>query len=131
MIGKYVDLKDAYKSLNEALIHAGVHTETKVTIRYIESQELEDKGMDVLQHIDGILIPGGFGERGVEGKILAAQYARENKVPFLGICLGMQTALIEFARNVGNMKDANSTEFDPNTQHPVVALVTEWVKGDG
>lgn len=131
LIGKYVNLVDAYKSLNEALIHAGIHTLTKVEIVYIESEEIERKGVQLLQELDAILIPGGFGGRGVEGKIQAAKYARENGVPFLGICLGMQTALIEFARNVANMPNANSTEFDPDTPYPVIALVTEWTDNEG
>lgn len=132
LIGKYVNLLDAYKSLNEALIHAGIHTQTKVEIIYIESEELEHQDKTtVLQSLDAILIPGGFGERGVEGKILAAKYARENHIPFLGICLGLQTAIIEFARNKANMKMANSTEFDPKTPFPVVALITEWTNQEG
>ncbi len=132
LIGKYVNLIDAYKSLNEALIHAGIHTQTKVEIVYIESEELERQDENtVLQNLDAILIPGGFGERGVEGKILAAKYARENQIPFLGICLGLQTAIIEFARNKANMKMAHSTEFDPKTPFPVVALITEWINQEG
>lgn len=126
LIGKYVNLVDAYKSLNEALIHAGIHTRTRVKIVYVESEEIEKNGTDCLLHLDAILIPGGFGNRGVEGKIQAARFARENKVPFLGICLGMQTALIEFARHCANLANANSTEFDPQTPYPVVALITEW-----
>ena len=131
MIGKYVNLVDAYKSLNEALVHAGIHTLTQVEIIYIESEELERSGMDVLADLDAILIPGGFGSRGVEGKIQAAKFARENNIPFLGICLGMQTALIEFARHMADMPQANSTEFDPNTPYPVVALITEWTNNQG
>jgi CTP synthase len=131
LIGKYVNLVDAYKSLNEALIHAGIHTRTRVKIVYLESEEIERQGTVLLKDLDAILIPGGFGTRGVEGKILSAQYARENKIPFLGICLGMQTALIEFARNKANMPNANSTEFDQNTSYPVVALITEWVDSEG
>lgn len=131
LIGKYVNLVDAYKSLNEALIHAGIHTRTRVKIVYLESEEIERQGTVLLKDLDAILIPGGFGTRGVEGKILSAQYARENKIPFLGICLGMQTALIEFARNKANMPHANSTEFDQNTPYPVVALITEWVDSEG
>lgn len=131
-VGKYVDLADAYKSLNEALIHAGIHTFTKVNIRYIESDNLEQRDYEnELKGVDAILIPGGFGERGVEGKIIAAKYAREKKVPFLGICLGMQTAVIEFARHVAGMEGANSTEFDKNTPYPVVALITEWINAEG
>lgn len=131
LIGKYVNLVDAYKSLNEALIHAGIHTYTRVKIVYIESEELERKGSALLEGLDAILIPGGFGTRGVEGKILAAKYAREKQIPYLGICLGMQTALIEFARNKANMANANSTEFDLNTPFPVVAMITEWTAKDG
>ncbi len=131
LIGKYVNLVDAYKSLNEALIHAGIHTLTKVEIKYIESEEIERKGIELLEGLDAILIPGGFGNRGVEGKILAAQYAREKRIPFLGICLGMQTAMIEFARNKANMPNANSTEFDKDTPFPVVALITEWINTQG
>lgn len=131
LIGKYVNLVDAYKSLNEALLHAGIHTLTKVEIVYIESEEIERQGTAALKALDAILIPGGFGGRGTEGKILAAKYARENKVPFLGICLGMQTALIEFARHCAGMNNANSTEFDPQTPYPVVALITEWTTQTG
>jgi CTP synthase len=131
LIGKYVNLVDAYKSLNEALVHAGVHTLTKVDIIYIESEEIERKGMSLLQNLDAILIPGGFGGRGIEGKIMAAQYAREQHIPFLGICLGMQTAMIEFARNKAGMKNANSTEFDKETPFPVIALITEWINTQG
>lgn len=131
LIGKYVNLVDAYKSLIEALLHAGIHSLTKVKIVYIESEELERKGTTLLQDLDAILIPGGFGSRGVEGKVLAAKYARENNIPFLGICLGMQTALIEFARHKANMPEANSTEFDKQTPYPVVALITEWTNAEG
>lgn len=131
LIGKYVNLVDAYKSLIEALLHAGIHTLTKVKIVYIESEEIERKGIELLQGLDAILIPGGFGGRGIEGKILAAKYAREQKIPFLGICLGMQTALIEFARHQADMPNANSTEFDQQTPFPVVALITEWTNTDG
>jgi CTP synthase len=127
MVGKYVDLADAYKSLNEALSHAGLHTGTKVKIHYIESEALEaGQGTRLLQGMDAILVPGGFGERGIEGKIAAARYARENKIPYLGICLGMQVAVIEFARHVCGLEGAHSTEMQPNTPHPVIALVTEW-----
>ncbi|MBX6420987.1 MAG: CTP synthase [Nevskia sp.] len=127
MVGKYVDLADAYKSLNEALSHAGLHTGTKVKIHYVESEALEtSQGTRVLQGMDAILVPGGFGERGIEGKIAAARYARENKIPYLGICLGMQVAVIEFARHVCGLEGAHSTEMQPNTPHPVIALVTEW-----
>lgn len=126
MIGKYTELPDAYKSVNEALKHAGLKNRLAVHIRYIDSEDVEKKGVSILEHLDGILVPGGFGYRGVEGKILAVQYARENKIPFLGICLGLQVALIEYARNVVGLKDANSTEFSKETPHPVVGLITEW-----
>jgi len=131
MVGKYVDLADAYKSLNEALYHAGLHTHTRVKIRYIESETLESQGTRVLQGADAILVPGGFGERGIEGKIIAARHARENRIPYLGICLGMQVAVIEYARNICGLDNAHSTEFNPQTQHPVIALVTEWVDASG
>lgn len=131
MIGKYVDLTDAYKSLNEALAHAGIKTRTIVNIKYIDSEEVERKGKKIFEEIDAILVPGGFGKRGIEGKIITAQYARENHIPYLGICLGMQIAVIEFARHVANMRGANSTEFDPATKNPVVALVTEWTTAGG
>jgi len=131
MVGKYVDLTEAYKSLSESLIHAGIHTSTKVKITYVDSEEIEKDGTDSLKSMDAILVPGGFGTRGVEGKILAAQYARENKVPYLGICLGMQVAVIEYARNVAKLDKANSTEFDDKTPNPVIALITEWRKEDG
>ena len=131
MVGKYTELLDAYKSLNESLIHAGVHTRTKVNVNYIDAEDLETQGIDILKEADAILVPGGFGQRGVEGKLLAVQYARENKIPYLGICLGMQSVVIEFARNVLGLKDANSTEFDKQSPHPVVGLVTEWVTAEG
>lgn len=131
MVGKYVELPDAYKSVNEALGHAGLKNRVTVNIKYIDSQDVESKGETVLAGIDGILVPGGFGERGVEGKILAAKYARENKVPYLGICLGMQVALIEYARNVAGMPGAHSTEFNKDTPYPVVGLITEWRDADG
>lgn len=131
MVGKYVDLIDAYKSLNEAIIHAGIKTHTKVNIRYIDSEDVESKGKKLLLDIDAILVPGGFGKRGIEGKIIAAQFARENNIPYLGICLGMQVAIIEFARHVVNMRGANSTEFDPTTKYPVIALITEWMTTQG
>lgn len=132
MVGKYVDLADSYKSLSEALKHAGIQTRTRVNIDYIDSEELEHKGAKaLLSHVDAILVPGGFGKRGIEGKILAAQYAREQNIPYLGICLGMQIAIIEYARHLANMPNASSTEFDPNTPHPVVALVAEWIDQDG
>ena len=131
MVGKYTELPDAYKSVNEALKHGGLKNRLSVQIKYIDSQDLETRGTDVLATVDGILVPGGFGERGVEGKILAAQYARENNVPYLGICLGMQVAMIEFARNVVGMKDAHSTEFNLETPYPVVGLITEWIDESG
>ncbi|OGT60796.1 MAG: CTP synthase [Gammaproteobacteria bacterium RIFCSPHIGHO2_12_FULL_43_28] len=132
MVGKYVDLTDSYKSLSEALKHAGIQTRTRVHIVYIDSEELEKKGATaLLDKLDAILVPGGFGKRGVEGKILAAQYARENNIPYLGICLGMQIAIIEYARHVANMPKACSTEFTPNTPYPVVALVAEWIDQTG
>ncbi|MEO8331107.1 MAG: CTP synthase [Gallionella sp.] len=131
MVGKYVDLTESYKSLIEALRHAGIHTQTKVNIEYVDSEALETAGTQGLAHFDAILVPGGFGKRGTEGKIAAIRYARENKVPYLGICLGMQLAVIEYARDVSGMSDANSTEFDPQTEHPVVALITEWRDRDG
>ncbi len=131
MVGKYMDLLDAYKSLNEALVHAGIQTRTRVQVRYLDSEELEQKGVALLEGVDAILVPGGFGERGIEGKVLSVQYARENKIPYLGICLGMQVAVIEYARNVAGMKDAHSSEFDRNTPHPVIALITEWKETDG
>lgn len=131
MVGKYVDLTEAYKSLIESLIHAGIHTNTRVNIDYIDSETLETNGIDALKNKDAILVPGGFGERGVEGKILAIQYARENKIPYLGICLGMQMAVVEYARNVAGLKDAHSSELNANTPHPVVALITEWTDENG
>ncbi|ALO35706.1 CTP synthetase [Colwellia sp. MT41] len=131
MVGKYIELPDAYKSVNEALKHAGLKNQVKVNIKYIDSQDLEVKGTEILQNLDAILVPGGFGERGIEGKILAAQYARENKVPYLGICLGMQVALIEYARNVAGLTDANSTEFNPETPFPVIGLISEWLDKEG
>ncbi len=131
MVGKYVDLTESYKSLIEALRHAGIHTETKVHIEYVDSETLETAGAQSLANFDAILVPGGFGKRGTEGKIAAIRYARENKVPYLGICLGMQLAVIEYARNVAGMTDANSTEFNQQTEHPVVALITEWRDREG
>jgi len=131
MVGKYVDLTDSYKSLNEALVHAGIHTRSKVNIRYIDSEAIERDGIGIIEAVDAVLVPGGFGKRGVEGKMRAIQYARSNKLPYLGICLGMQLAVIEFARNVAGLAGANSTEFDPDTPHPVVALITEWQDRDG
>lgn len=131
MVGKYVDLTESYKSLIESLRHAGIHTSTRVNIEYIDSEALETAGTQGLEHFDAILVPGGFGVRGTEGKISAIRFARENKVPYLGICLGMQLAVIEYARHVAGMKDANSTEFDMETEHPVVALITEWRDREG
>lgn len=132
LVGKYVELTEAYKSLNEALLHAGIHTATKVNITYIDSERLESEGgLALLKNHDAILVPGGFGERGVEGKILAVQYARENKIPYLGICLGMQVAVIESARHMAGLAEAHSTEFRQQCRHPVVALITEWVDPDG
>ncbi|WP_341503263.1 CTP synthase [Gallaecimonas sp. GXIMD4217] len=131
MVGKYVELPDAYKSVNEALKHAGLSNRVAVHIKYIDSQDIETKGTELLAGVDGILVPGGFGERGVEGKVLAAQYARENKIPYLGICLGMQVALIEFARHVAGLEGAHSTEFQKDAKHPVVGLITEWVDEAG
>lgn len=132
MVGKYTELVDAYKSLNEALTHAGLHTCTKVNIDYIDSEEIEQKGAaELLAKFDGVLVPGGFGTRGTEGKIAAVRYAREKGVPYLGICLGMQVAVIEFARHMANFPDAHSTEFDINTPTPVIGLITEWTESDG
>ena len=131
MVGKYIELPDAYKSVNEALKHAGLKNRLTINIEYVDSQDLESKGVELLSHLDAILVPGGFGGRGVEGKILAAKYARENKVPYLGICLGMQVALIEYARNVAGLTDANSTEFNIHSKAPVVGLITEWLDAEG
>lgn len=131
MVGKYVDLTESYKSLTEALVHAGIHTRSKVRIEYIDSELLEAEGTDSLAGFDAILVPGGFGKRGTEGKIQAIRYAREHGIPYLGICLGMQLAVIEFARHVAGLGGANSTEFDPSAAHPVVALITEWQDSEG
>jgi len=131
MVGKYVDLTESYKSLSEALIHAGIHTRSKVRIHYVDSEAIEREGIGALSNMHAILVPGGFGKRGVEGKIAAIRYARENHVPYLGICLGMQLAIIEFARHKAGLANANSTEFEPATPHPVVALITEWQNRDG
>jgi CTP synthase len=127
MVGKYMDLLDAYKSLNEALKHAGIHTHTKVRIKYINAESIEENGLGELVGVNAILVPGGFGQRGLEGKLSAVRYARENNVPYLGICLGMQTVIIEFARNVLKLDGANSTEFDRKAAHPVIGLITEWI----
>ncbi|HZJ97766.1 MAG TPA: CTP synthase, partial [Oligella sp.] len=131
IVGKYMELTESYKSLTEALVHAGAQTESKVVIKYIDATDIEEGKTEVLAELDAILVPGGFGKRGTEGKIKAIQYARENGVPFLGICLGMQLATIEFARNVAGFGGANSTELDSSTAHPVVALVTEWKDHNG
>ena len=131
MVGKYMDLTESYKSLSEALIHAGVHTQTKVNIHYFDSEEIEKNGAGALSKMSAVLVPGGFGLRGIEGKIKAVQFARENNIPFLGICLGLQVAVIEFARNMAQMAGANSTEFDENTDYPVIGLITEWQDENG
>ncbi len=131
MVGKYVDLTESYKSLNEALSHAGIQTESKVNIKYIDSEKIEKDGLSELKGVDGILVPGGFGSRGVEGKISAIKHARENKIPYMGICLGMQLAVIEFARHVAGIDNANSTEFDLQTSDPVIGLITEWMTETG
>lgn len=132
LVGKYVDLTEAYKSLSEALTHAGIHTRTRVEIQYVDSEDLEEESrVDSLKEADAILVPGGFGRRGIEGKIRAVQYARENKIPYLGICLGMQVAVIEFARHVANLPEAHSTEFKPDTPTPVVAMISEWMGAQG
>lgn len=131
MVGKYTDLSDSYKSLNEALRHAGIHNSARVKIEYLDSESLTPANIDQLGHFDAILVPGGFGKRGIEGKILAARYAREHKLPYLGICLGMQVATIEYARHKAGLENANSTEFDPDTPHPVIALIDEWQDRDG
>ena len=131
MVGKYVDLTESYKSLIEALRHAGIHHQTQVNIKYLDSEVIEEEGVESLAGLDAILVPGGFGKRGTEGKIMAIEYARINKIPYLGICLGMQLAVIEFARHVVGLSNANSTEFDEKVEHPVVALITEWKNRDG
>ena len=130
MVGKYMDLVDAYKSLTEALVHAGIESKLNVKIKYIDSEKVESDNT-LIQDVDAILVPGGFGSRGIEGKINAVRYARENKIPYLGICLGMQIAVIEYARHKCGLKNANSTEFDPKTNHPVVGLIEEWIDRDG
>ena len=130
-VGKYIDLTESYKSLTEALIHAGIHNSAKINIHFFDSEDIQKKGIAPLKKMDAIVIPGGFGKRGTEGKIKAIQFARESKVPFLGICLGMQLAITEYARNVVDLKKANSTEFNPKTPHPVVALINEWKTKDG
>ncbi|MBK1709244.1 CTP synthase [Marichromatium sp. AB32] len=131
MVGKYMDLTEAYKSLSESLAHAGVHTSTKVEVVYVDSEQVEREGTACLEGLDAILVPGGFGERGVEGKIATVRYARENRVPYLGICLGMQVAVIEYARDLVGLEGAHSTEFDPKTPHPVIGLITEWRDDQG
>jgi CTP synthase len=131
MVGKYMELTEAYKSLSEALLHAGIQTGLRVDIRYLEAEELEQSSYRALDQLDAILVPGGFGARGIEGKINAAHYARINQVPYLGICLGMQVAVIEYARNVAHLTDAHSTEFTRYTPHPIIALITEWQSDDG
>jgi len=131
MVGKYVDLTESYKSRTEALAHAGIHTRSKVDVTYLDSEDIEAQGTGLLADFDAILVPGGFGKRGTEGKIAAIRYARENGLPYLGICLGMQLAVVEYARHVAELKGANSTEFDPGTAHPVVALITEWMDREG
>ncbi len=131
LVGKYTDLTDAYKSLSEALIHGGIQTGTRVRIRYIDAEQIEKNGTACLEAVDAVLVPGGFGERGIEGKIEAVRYAREQRVPYLGICLGMQVAVIEYARHKAGLNDAHSTEFAPATPHPAIALVTEWMTSEG
>ena len=131
MVGKYMELLDAYKSLIEAVSHAGISLRKKVRIEYIDSERVEREGVEILEGMNAILVPGGFGERGVEGKIAAVQYARENKVPYLGICLGMQVAVIEYARNVAGIDGATSSEFDAGAEHPVIGLITEWTTSEG
>ncbi len=131
LVGKYVGLRDSYKSLSEALTHAGLQTRTRVNIRYVESGQVEGDDLSCLADVDAILVPGGFGDRGFEGKINTVRYARENQIPYLGICLGLQAAVIEYARNVAGLADAHSTEFDPAAEHPVIALITEWQDIDG
>ncbi len=131
LVGKYVDLTESYKSLSEALIHAGIHTRTRIKINYVDSEHIESDGTEILAGVDAILVPGGFGERGIEGKIAAVQYAREHDIPYLGICLGMQLSVIEFARHVAGLENAHSTEFDAHTMHPVIALIDEWINEDG
>lgn len=131
MVGKYMELTEAYKSLSESLVHAGIHTRTKVNVHYVDSEMIEKTGTDCIANMDAILVPGGFGKRGVEGMISTAQFARENNIPYLGICLGMQVAVIEYARHKAGLTNAFSTEFDANTPHPVIGLITEWQKEDG
>ena len=131
MVGKYTNLQDAYISLNEALDHAGFHQNTKVNIHHIEAEDIESQGVELLEIADGILVPGGFGDRGTEGKITSVRFAREKNIPYLGICLGMQLAIIEYGRNVIGLEDAQSTEFNSNTPNPVIALISEWIEQSG
>lgn len=131
IVGKYTQLPDAYKSLNEALKHGGLKNQLSVKIKYIDSADVEQEGTDILKDLDAVLVPGGFGKRGIEGKVMAARYARENKVPYLGICLGLQVAIIEYARDVAHLEGANSTEFNPDTPYPVIGLITEWLDVEG
>ncbi|MDA0792107.1 MAG: CTP synthase, partial [Proteobacteria bacterium] len=131
MVGKYMDLLDAYKSLNEAIVHAGIHTRTRVNVEFLDSEDIERQGAQILEGADAILVPGGFGGRGFEGKIIAAGYAREHGVPYLGICYGLHAAIIDIARNVAGLEGANSTEVNKDTLHPVIALITEWLDEDG
>jgi CTP synthase len=131
MVGKYVEFKESYKSLTEALNHAGIHCNSRVVVEYLDAELIESVGPEKLSGFGAILVPGGFGERGIEGKIRSIRYARENKIPFLGICLGMQLAAVEFARNIAGMRDANSTEFNVSTQFPIIALISEWTSNDG
>jgi CTP synthase len=131
LVGKYVHLTESYKSLSEALKHAGIQNRARVNIRYVDSERISTEGIHLLEGVDAILVPGGFGERGIEGKIQTVQYARTQRIPYLGICLGMQVAVIEFARNVAGLKAAHSTEFDPRTPYPVIALITEWKTAEG
>lgn len=131
LVGKYVELTESYKSLSEALSHAGIHSLKRVNVEYVDAEDLENNGTGILDQVDAILVAGGFGDRGTEGKIMAARYARENNVPYLGICLGMQVAVIDFARQVVGWEDANSSEFNPETSKPVIALITEWTNEDG
>jgi len=131
MVGKYMDLRESYKSLIEAVLHAGIKNRARIHIHFINAEDIEKQGVEILQGLDGIIVPGGFGHRGIEGKILTAKFARENNVPYLGICLGLQIAIIEFARHKAGMADANSTEFNSATPYPVIALVTEWIDSSG
>ncbi len=131
LVGKYVHLTESYKSLSEALVHAGIHTHTRISIKYVDSESIEQQGTELLADVNAVLVPGGFGERGIEGKLMAVRYAREQRIPYLGICLGMQIAVIEFARHVAELPKAHSTEFNSTTPHPVIALIEEWINEDG